>query len=79
MDAFTKARHYEKIAARYRELAKLAQLPYVSDLYLTYAARYARMAAQASRPQERPAGIAVRQPRAAEKRKDCPSRVGSSN
>jgi hypothetical protein len=32
MDAFTRARHYEKIAARCQELAKLAQLR-VGDIY----------------------------------------------
>jgi hypothetical protein len=64
MDAFTRARHYEKIAARYQELAKLARLPYVSDLYLTYAARYERMAAEASPAHERAARVPTRHPRA---------------
>jgi hypothetical protein len=77
MDAIARARHYEKIAARYKELAKLAQLPYVSDLYLTYAARYARMAEQASLVGERSARIATRPPRAIAKLKGPRARRGS--
>jgi hypothetical protein len=51
MDDFVRAQHFQKIAARYEELAKLEQLPHVSDLYRTHAARYVRMAEQALREQ----------------------------
>jgi hypothetical protein len=63
MDTLIRVRHYEQIAARYQELAKLAQLPYVSALYLTYAARYARMAEQVSRVQEHSPRIGTQRPR----------------
>jgi hypothetical protein len=60
MGDFVRAQHFRKIAARYEELAKLEQLPYVSDLYRTHAARYVRMAEQALREQDRSVGEAMR-------------------
>jgi hypothetical protein len=44
MDTFVRADHFRKIAGRYEELAKLAQVPHIGDLYRKYAARYVRMA-----------------------------------
>jgi hypothetical protein len=47
-DPLSKAEHYQKLAVKYRELAKFAQPAYLGDFYRGIAVRYAFMAQEAS-------------------------------
>jgi hypothetical protein len=52
-DLWSKAEHYEKLAHKYHELAKVAQPAYLGDFYRGVAVRYVFMAQEVSKRAEK--------------------------
>jgi hypothetical protein len=52
-DLLSKAEHYEKLAHKYHELAKVAQPAYLGDFYRGVAVRYVFMAQEVSKRAEK--------------------------
>ena len=55
-DLFRRAERYHRLAHKYRDLAKVAEPPYLGDFYRGVAVRYVFMAQEVSRRAERQIG-----------------------